>query len=720
MFNRLNTPFNMETLHRLFPFLIWLPELKRWSVLKADLYAGLIVSMLLIPQAMAYALLAGLPVYLGLYAAFIPTIIAALFASSRTLSTGPVPVTSLLTAVALQPMAAIGTEDYITYLMLLTFSIGVIQMALGLIRFGVVVNFVSYPVLVGLINAVAIIIACLQINNLFGVYAVTKPHFYQTVWQVLEDVFNNPHWPTVGIAAIAFLIILVGRKLRPQWPHILFAVAITSLIAWAFDYEKSQIIHLDQVVNPSVQKMLKNYQSFPKEMQEKIAEEKKFRNTMKEVLSESGVHSEKADKAINDAALAKWEVERLITRHNMVLGELSRLVFKKMVTPDGEVVFFVQDQMTPIGKVDSAQWRIDELPKENYLMMQSGGEVVGNVPRGLPSFRLVQFSWQALSDMFIAALVIALVGFTESITIAKRIAAESRQNFDTNQELFSQGISKFVGGFFQCMPVSGSFTRTALNFQLGARTPFSSIVAGLIVMIVLLWLTPLFYYLPYATLGVIIMVGVLSLLDLGEIWRIWRINQNEGIIALITFLMALALAPRIAYAVVVGMLLSLGVHLYQSMRPRISELSRNEHGQLVEMTKTKQYESCYLISLIRLHGTMYFANSDYFENKILDLVQNKQKLRYIILDCFSINRLDSTGVKTLKRISEKLEDAGIEIWFTRVRSTVLKTMVRSGFFDELGKHHFYKDTERALAILSDHLGQKHMKTCPLAKPKTKR
>lgn len=203
-------------------------------------------------------------------------------------------------------------------------------------------------------------------------------------------------------------------------------------------------------------------------------------------------------------------------------------------------------------------------------------------------------------------------------------------------------------------------------------------------------------------------------------WRIWRINQNEGIITLITFLMALALAPRIAYAVVVGMLLSLGVHLYQSMRPRISELSRNEHGQLVEMTKTRQFESCYLISLIRLHGTMYFANSDYFENKILNLVQNKQKLRYIILDCFSINRLDSTGVKTLKRISEKLEDAGIEIWFTRVRSTVLKTMVRSGFFDELGKHHFYKDTERALAILGDHLGQKHMKTCPLAKPKSKR
>ena len=715
MLYKLLNGFRSKKMARVFPFLVWLPELRRWSVLKADLYAGLIVSMLLIPQAMAYALLAGVPVYLGLYAAFIPTIIAALFASSRTLSTGPVPVTSLLTAVALQPMAAIGTEDYITYLILLTLLIGVIQMGLGLIRFGVVVNFVSYPVLVGLLNAVAIIIACLQINNLFGVFAVNKPHFYQTIWQVLKDATHNPHWPTVGIALTAFAIILIGKKLRPHWPNILFAVVVTSLMAWAFGYEKNQIIHVNQMINPPVQKMLRDYQSFPVEMQQQLKIEKKYQEKMETVLKKSGANSEEADEVINQAALAKWELERLITRHNMVMGELSRLVFKKMVTPEGEVAFFVEDQMTPIGQVDSKEWRIDEFPKENYLMMQSGGEVVGNVPKGLPVFHSISFNWQALSDMFIAALVIALVGFTESITIAKRIAAESRQNFDTNQELFSQGIAKFIGGFFQCMPVSGSFTRTALNYQTGAKTPFSSVVAGLIVMIVLLWLTPLFYYLPYATLGVIIMVGVLSLLDIKEMWRIWRINQNEGIVALITFLMALALAPRIAYAVVIGMLMSLGMHLYQSMRPRISELARNQHGKLVELTKTKKYESCYLISLIRLHGTMYFANSDYFENKILNLVQNKQKVRYIILDCFSINRLDSTGVETLKRVSEKLEDAGVEIWFTRVRRSVLNVIVRSGLYDKLGKHHFYKDTEIALSVLGEHLGQKHMKNCPLAR-----
>ena len=227
---------------RIFPFLGWLPELKEWSILRADLIAGLTVAMLFIPQSMAYAHLAGLPVYMGLYAAFIPPIVAVLFGSSRYLSTGPVPVTSLLTAVAMMSFAASGTNDYVQFVLLLTLMAGVIQLVLGLLRFGVVVNFLSYPVMLGFINAVAIIIACTQLSSLLGVSAITAPRYYQTIWQVLNDAVVSTHWPSVIIAMVTFIIILGGRRLWPRLPHILIAVVVTTMMAWYFDYEQVETI----------------------------------------------------------------------------------------------------------------------------------------------------------------------------------------------------------------------------------------------------------------------------------------------------------------------------------------------------------------------------------------------------------------------------------------------------------------------------------------------
>jgi SulP family sulfate permease len=377
-------------------------------------------------------------------------------------------------------------------------------------------------------------------------------------------------------------------------------------------------------------------------------------------------------------------------------------------------VFYVDGQVIPDDKVDSHEWRIDKLPADGKLKVRAGGEVVGEVQQGLPAFMPLEFNWQAMTNMFMAALVIALVGFTEAITIAKRIATESRQRIDTNQELFAQGMAKCVGSFFQSMPVSGSYTRTAMNFQAGAKTAFSTIVAGLVVMISLLWLTPLFYFLPYATLGVVIMVGVLSLLNIKEMWRVWQISRNEGIIALATFIMALALAPHIAFAVLLGILLSLGLYLYETMQPRFSELTRNQKGEIVEISGDDDEKLCYLISLLRFNGSLYFANAAYFENKIVQLISEKQKLRYIILDCISINQLDASGVDTLRSVSERLQEAGMELWFTRVRRPVMSVLKRGGLVDKLGKHHFYKNNEDAIAKLAQYLGAKHMNTCPLA------
>lgn len=704
----------MLLLKRFFPFLVWLPELRQWVVLRADIIAGLTVAMLLIPQSMAYAHLAGLPVYMGLYAAFLPPIIAALFGSSRVLSTGPVPVASLLTAVAMQPLVAIGSPDYLQYVVLLTFLAGLIQFVLGVLRFGVVINFLSYPVILGFINAVAIIIASTQLSNLFGVYAVTAPYYYQTLWQVVTDAVANPHWPTVAIAAVAFIIILGGRRLWPNLPHTLIAVVVTTLIAWQIGYEKLETIRVDQIVNVPVQQMLGSYQNYPDEMKQLMQEVENTKQVMETRVKQAGQNSEQADEAINNAAQAKWQLERLITRHNLEVAELNRLHLRRLFTEDNRVVFFVDGQMSAIGRVDPHLWRIADFPTNGTLTVRAGGEVMGHIQGGLPSFQPVIFNWNMVSLLFMAALVIALVAFTEAATIAKRIATETRQRLDINQELLGQGLAKCVGSFFQSMPVSGGFTRTAVNFYAGAKTGFSSIVAGLVVMMVLLWLTPLFYYLPYATLAVVIMIGVFGLLDFKEMRRVWEVSRNEGMVVLVTFVLTLLLAPRLAHAVILAMLLSLGVYLYETMRPRFTEMTRNEDGELVEVGEGGATETCYLISLIRFNGSLYFANGAYFEEKILALISEKQKLRYIILDCVSINKLDASGLQILRTVCSRLEDAGLELWFTRVRQPVLSVLKRGGLFEHLGEHHFYKSNEQALARLAEHLGAKHMKTCPLA------
>lgn len=705
-----------ETAKQFFPFLAWISELKQRRIFYGDLMAGLTVAMLLIPQSMAYAHLAGLPVHIGLYAAFIPPIVATLFGSSRVLSTGPVPVTSLLTAIAMQPLAAIGTPDYLHYVLLLTLLSGLIQLGLGLLRFGVVANFISHPVILGFTNAVALIIASMQLSNLFGVYAAPAPHYYQTLWQVLNDAVMNTNWPSIGIATLTFTVILGGRRLWPNLPHTLIAVVLTSVIAWAIGYEKLETIRVEQIVNLHVQQMLISAQKYPKEMKKQLDDVSETKALAQKAMQSSDPLSEITDRAMNEAAQARWQLERLINRHQTETKELNRLRFRSLKTREGKNVYFVSEEVTPIGEIGTHKWRIERIAENGNIILQAGGEVVGHIPAGLPSFQRMNVQWDVLSALLMPALVIALVGFTEAITIAKRIATESRQQLNINQELLGQGLAKCAGSFFQSMPVSGSFSRTSVNFYAGAKTGFSSIVAGLVVMLTLLWLTPLFYYLPYATLAALIIIGVFGIVDFKQMWRIWRINRNEGFAMLVTFLMTLLLAPKLVYALLFGMLLSLGAYLYETMRPRFSEITKNSEGELVEIGEENATTLCYLISLVRFHGSLYFANAAYFEEKVLTLISAKQKLRYIILDCISINKLDASGLETLTNLCSRLEDAGIELWFTRVRQPVLSVLKRGKLYDRLGEHHFYKTNESAIAKLADYLGAKHMNTCPFGQP----
>lgn len=702
-----------EKLSRFLPFLSWLPELKNWCNLRSDLLAGLTVAMVVIPQSMAYAHLAGLPVYMGLYASCIPTIIAALFCSSRYLATGPVPVASLLTAVALQPLAAIGTSEYLSYVVLLTLMAGLIQVGLSLLRFGVVMHFVSYPVILGFVNAVAVIIACMQLNHIFGVYADTHSPFFLMLWQVISDAATSLHWPTVMIALVAATIILGGKKLLPKFPHVLIAVVLTTLFAWLSGYEKLQTVNVSDVMNYSVQQMMGQYEDYPNALQRALKKVKQTKQEVSHAIKSTGQMSDKTNQAMSQALLAKLSIAHLIDKHSLETRTLSRLRFKKLVTPKNNELFFVSDQAIPKGQQDSHEWRIEKLPENGKITLQSGGEVVGEIPSGLPHFKMVTFRFDIIADLFIAAVVIAFLGFTESITIAKSIATEKRQQLNTNQELFSQGLAKCIGSFFQSMPISAGFSRTAVNRNSGAKTPFSSIFSGIIVMLVLIWFTSLFYYLPYATLAVIIMTGVLGLLNIKEMRRVWKINRREGIVSLITFILTLALAPKVAYGIVFGAIVALGLFLFETMRPKLAELIRDKDGKIVERIAPPKESLCELISMVRFHGALYFVNAAFFESKILQLVNKKQKLHYIVLDCISLSHIDASGLETLLNVNTHLNEAGVALYLTRVKKTIMATFERGGFVDALGSHQFFHDNEQALLYIKSKLSPNHLTNCAL-------
>lgn len=392
---------------RFTPYKDWVGELKNPEVLKADAIAGLTVALVLIPQSMAYAQLAGLPAYVGLYASFLPVMVAAIFGSSRQLGTGPVAIVSLMSAAAMQPFAAFGPETVVAYSAMLALMIGVFQLALGLLRLGVLVDFLSHPVVVGFTNAGALIIGTSQLPKIFGlnVKADQFEHHYEFLWATLTSL-GNTQLTTFAIGAFALITLIVLKKYAPRLPGVLITVFLTTLMSWAVGFEAM------------------------------------------------------------------------------------------------------------------------------------GGSVIGAIPVGLPSFALpnVALDFKTLSSLAATAVVIGLIGFVEAISIAKAMASQTRQRLSANQELVGQGLGNMTSGLFGGYAVSGSFSRSAVNFAAGAVTGFSSVVTGLLVAITLLFLTPLLHHLPQATLAAVIIMAVVNLIKFAPIKHAWKVEPHDGVVAVVTFL----------------------------------------------------------------------------------------------------------------------------------------------------------------------------------------
>jgi MFS superfamily sulfate permease-like transporter len=699
-----------QLLQRFYPFMVWLPELKNTDTLRADIMAGITVALVLIPQSMAYAQLAGLPAYYGLYAAFMPPMIGAIFGSSRQLGTGPVAVVSLLTAAALEPLAAIGSEGFVAYALLLSLIVGSFQMALGLLRLGVLVNFLSHPVIVGFTNAAAIIIATSQLSKIFGVTVEKMPHHYETVMNVLSEAMIHTHLPTLLMAILAFSIMWGLKRYYPKVPNVLVAVAVTTTLAWAIGFQTLDTVKTEQILANDTQVLLKQHTALNAQVSEINSQIRDSEQKMVTALKQDTVDAQ-------TILSHKHQIETLRLSLNEAGSKLKTAVTNLKATPlysvmdtEGKRQFYLEGQQPEGAELESYTWHISEFGKAGEMVVHAGGKVVGDVPSGLPSPQLPSFDLDVIMQLIAAAITIALIGFMEAISIAKAMAAKTRQKLDANQELVGQGMANIVGGIFQSYPASGSFSRSAVNFGAGAVTGFSSIVTSIVVVITLLFFTPLLYNLPQATLAAVIMMAVFGLINFKSIKHAWQVNKSDGFAAVTTFVLTLAFAPHLDKGIIIGVILSLALFLLRSMKPRVVFLRRNKEGGLSESTDE---ETCKEVSVIRFEGSLYFANTSYFEERIQGMLADNPDLKFLLIDGVSINHIDASGEEMLQEIVRRLDGLGIKVLFTRIKTPMMAVLEGSHFVEFVGQRYFFRKPQQAFEYIGKEMGEEFAQRCAL-------
>lgn len=558
------------TVKAIFPFLRWLPISK--DTLNADFMAGLTVSLLLIPQAMAYAQLAGLPPHYGLYAAFIPVIVGALFGWCSQLHTGPVAMTSLLTFAVISQIPGLFDDKsrLLQAIFLLSFLSGLIQLLFGIFRLSVFVNFLSYPVVAGFTNAGAIIIAASQLPQILGINLEKDGGMLNSLYSLILRI-GSIHIPTLIVGAVSIILIILLRRHAPRFPGVIFTVMLSIAASYLLSFKESM-----------------------------------------------------------------------------------------------------------------------------------GGAIIGHIPPGLPPLQIPHFKWAMTGDLISGALMISLIGFMEVLATDRAISAKTKQKLDFNQELIGQGAAKIVGSFFQSFPVSGSFSRSALNLYAGAKTGLSSIFAGVFVLFAILFLTPVLYYLPNATLAAVIIAAVAGLVDLRVFSRIWRADRFDGISALVTFLTIIVLAPRIIEGVIIGVGFSIAFHLYRLMKPHVAVLAKHPDGTFRDALK-HNLETNRDIMLIRFEGSIVFASASHFEETVLDEIASNPSARAIIFQADCVNEMDATGEETMRQLIGDLRKNGMIIAFSEMKWRIVELLERTGFHGVLDKKYFFRTTEEAFKCVSSEL-----------------
>ncbi len=565
---------------RLFPPLVWANGYHR-QYLISDLLAAVIVTVMLIPQSLAYALLAGLPAEMGLYASILPLIAYALLGTSRTLSVGPVAVVSLMTATAVGEIAGAGTPAYMMAAITMALISGLLMLLMGFLRFGFLANFLSHPVVSGFITASGIIIAVSQLRHILGIagHGETLPSLVLSLWHGLPQW--NPTTLMTGLAAMVFL-----------W--------------WS-------------------------------------------RSGLKPLLQSLGLASGTAAVAAKAAP---------------VVVILATVLISYLCSFD-----------------------------------QRGVALVGHVPRGLPTLGLPSFEPELWSQLLVSAMLISIIGFVESVSVGKTLAAKRRQRIDPSQELIALGAANVASAVSAGFPVTGGFSRSVVNFDAGAQTPAASVFAAVGIGLAALLLTPILFYLPQATLAATIIVAVMSLVDLQLVRRAWDYSLADFIAVALTIGTTLLLGVELG--VLAGIAASIALHLYKTTRPHIAvvgAVAGTEHFRNVERHNVITYPN--LVSL-RVDESLYFANAGYLEDYIYSLIARDTSIEHIILQCTAVNEIDLSALEALQAIDHRLQELGISLNLSEVKGPVMDALKKSDFLQHLSGQVFLTHHQAVKALKPD-------------------
>lgn len=684
---------------RFLPFLAWFPL--GGAILRADLIAGITGALVLVPKAMAYAQLSGLPVHFGLYVAFVPAILGALWGSSRQLATGPVAIISLMTAAALTPLAVPFSADYIELALLLTLMVGAIQFALGVLKLGTIVNFVSHPVILGFMNAAAIIIALSQLDMLLGIPKGRSDSFLRDVWEMLGNL-PQLHWPTLAMSAFALTLMLVLRKVPVvSRLSVLVAVVITIVVSQAIGFERVARGRIEAVADAPTRELLATYA----ETQERIRSLNVQATAQAARLRALDPADVRAAAALrHELHLSQLDAADLAEENKARWRDIQRLELLLPVQHEGAAQALYLDGQAP-ADVDTGgrRWRIRKVDGER-LYLAGGGEVVGAIPQGLPALRVPTITLDGVLSLLSAAVVIALVGFMESIAMAKALSARTRQRIDPNQELIGQGVANLGGSLFQSYPACGSFTGSAINLQAGARTGLAMVFNGLFVVATLLFLTPFLYHLPKATLAVIILMAVTSLITPQALRHAWRANRADGWVAAVTFVVTLLAAPHLDRGILFGAALAVLIYLFRTMKPRVAELGRHADGALRDVRVYPGLPTSANVIALRFDDALYFANAAFFEEAVLEAVAAKPQAKYLLVVGSGINQMDASGEEVVRHLVERLHASGVKLVFCGLKKQVLDVMRSTGLDELIGREHIFPGEEQALAAIYRWLG----------------
>ena len=542
---------------------LWRRKAYSWALLRQDASAALIVTLLLIPQSLAYAALAGLPLQTGLYASILPAIAYALLGTSGMLAVGPVAITSLLTFSALSPLAQPGSDEYLTLAILLASLSGVCLLAMGFLRMGFLAHFLSHPVMSAFVSSAALIIVLGQLKGLSGI-AVESGTLVALLCSLFRQL-DQLHWLTFGLG-VGFVLLL---------------------------------------------------------------------------------------------ALSRWGLVRALVSLGFKTHQAS------LISKMAPVVLLV------LACVLVATLRLD----------QQGVAIVGALPLNLPRLVLPDGDWGLVLTLIPAAMIISLIGFAESIAIARTFAARRRQQVNSNRELMGLGLANLASGLSGAFPVTGGLSRTAINQDAGAVTPLAGLLTGLGMALALVWITGWLYYLPIAFLAAVVFVAVMSLFDWRQLPYLWRYSRGDAWTWVVTFLGVLFIGLEIG--LVLGVVMSLGVWLAKNSRPHVAVVGRVPGTEHFRNFQRYQVETHPNILTLRIDESLMFANAQEVEQRILAEVGRRPEVQHLILMGSGINHIDASGVEMLEQLNQLMQEQGICLHFSELKGPVLDRLQYSRLLDQM-------------------------------------